>query len=473
MGLKLDYANILETSIGEAGVSNGEIEQNLGIIQKAYAEIQADKKSGNLGFAQLPYKVDSLKEITDLANEVKAKCEYVIVIGIGGSDLGARAVHRALNHQFYNQISEVRGGNPKLYFVGDTTDPVALQEVLDAVDLTKTVLIVISKSGDTIEPMSVFLYLRNKLLDAVGQQFLADRIIAITDSSKGTLREIANLEGYKTLPMPEGVGGRFSVLSPVGLFPLAVAGIDIEALLEGARYLDEGDNMSFDVRQNTVAYYTYLLYLAYTRKHQTIRVMMPYTYGLRDVGFWYRQLWAESLGKSARLDGTSAGIGPTPIAALGPTDQHSQLQLYMEGPINKLITFITVSEPLLHRNEDYSLKDMAIPPSFEQIEGVSYLKGHTFDSILKAEQKSTAYSLAQAGRPSCHIEMERLDAYNLGQLLYFFELAVTYAGKLHHINPFDQPAVEIGKKYMYNLIGRDGFASFSMKEAETTNELII
>lgn len=474
MGLKLDYTNILEKTIGEAGISNGEIEQNLNLIQKVYAEIQSDKKAGSLGFAELPYKRDSLEEIAKLADEVKKSCDSLIVIGIGGSDLGARAVHRALNHQFYNQVLEARKGCPKIYFVGDTTDSVALQEVLDAVDLSKTVLVVISKSGDTIEPMSAFIYLRQKLLETVGQQLLSERIIAITDAKKGTLREIAELEGYRTLPMPNDVGGRFSVLSPVGLFPLAVVGIDVEGLLDGARYLDESDNMSFDVRQNMVAYYTYLLYLSYTRKHQTIRVLMPYSYSLREVGYWYRQLWAESLGKSLRLDGSAAGIGPTPIAALGPTDQHSQLQLYLEGPINKLITFITVDEPILHQREDYSMREMTIPSSFDQIEGVSYLKGHTFDSILKAEQKSTAYALAQAGRPSCHIQMERLDSFNLGQLLYFFELAVTYAGKLHRINPFDQPAVEIGKRYMYNQIGRDGFAEYEIKaSSDSINELTI
>lgn len=410
-------------------------------ISSIYEQIQEQKKNGELGFTKLPYQTgEDLAGLLSLADEVRSEFKAVVVIGIGGSDLGARAVHRALNHQFYNLREE-----PRLFFLGDTTDPVAIQEVLDVVDLAETAFIVISKSGNTIEQMSTFVYVQKLLLDTVGEK-TKDHIIILTDKEQGTLREIVKRERYPSLVVPADVGGRFSVLSTVGLFPLAIVGVDIQQLLAGAKDLDLLDTDT-GPEDNSMAQYALLQIRAY-QNGQPISVMMPYSYGLREVGFWFRQLWAESLGKKVNLDGETVHVGPTPIAAVGPTDQHSQVQLYMEGPNNKIFTFITVKS---------LATNLVLPEAYPDLEGVNYLKGHDFAEILAAEQKSTAHALSEEGRPSCHIELERLDAYHLGQLLYFFEMATTYAGALLNINTFDQPGVEIGKQYMYGLLGRAGF----------------
>jgi len=399
----------------------------------AWDSVQQEKKEVRLGYAKLPYR-DDLSAINSLAGALRKEFRDVILVGIGGSDLGARAVHRALNHQFHNMLHR-----PRLFFLGDTTDPVAIQEVLDVVDLKQTAVIVVSKSGNTVEQMSTFVYLRQQLLDVVGEN-VSSHIVILTDAAVGTLRDLVKQEGYRSLDVPDDVGGRFSVLSNVGLLPLAVAGIDIAQLLAGARAMDQEDNRS----NESIAFRYAALQYAHYQGGKRISVLMPYTYGLREFGFWFRQLWAESLGKNENT-------GPTPIAAVGPTDQHSQVQLYMEGPADKVFTFITVQEPAVN---------MELPDSFPALD---YLKGHSFNEILLAEQRATAYALAEAGRPSLTLRLEKLDAYHLGQLLYFFELATSYAGAMFKVNAYDQPGVEIGKKYMFGLLGRPGFEEYQVK----------
>jgi glucose-6-phosphate isomerase len=452
MAISLDTSHMFEDVIGESGITQSEFNELIVNMGPVHDQIQRDKHEGGLGYTKLPYQTTALQEILQMAEVVRHQCKYLIVVGIGGSDLGTRAVHRALNHQFYNQVVAERDNRPKIYFVGDTTDPVDLQEVLDVVDLKESIVVMVSKSGNTIEQMSTFLYLRQRILEVVGEERLKERIITVTDAAKGTLRDLTNREGYRSLAIPEDVGGRFSVLSAVGLFPLAVVGVDIRKLLEGAAAMDK-HNSETPLENNLPAIYTLTMFLAYTTRHQPIRVLMPYVYSLREFGFWYRQLWAESLGKAQTIDGDLVQIGPTPIASLGPTDQHSQMQLYMEGPVNKVITFVTVKESPL---------PLTVPAAYPDMEGIAYLAGKNFQDILLAEQESTAYALAQAGRPNCHLQLDRLDAYSLGELLYFFELAVTYGGRFHRINPFDQPAVEIGKRFMYGALGREGYSEYKI-----------
>lgn len=422
------------------------------LLSPVYAQIQADKQAGVIGFTKLP--TADVSAITSLAAQIRSKYEALIVIGIGGSDLGARAVHRALNHQFYNQLPQDRRGGPRLYFLGDTTDPVAIQEVIDVVDMSKTAVAIISKSGNTIEQMSTFVYVRDLLIAAVGEEAMRQRVIMVTDASTGTLRTMVEQDGYPSLVVPSDVGGRFSVLSSVGLFPLAVAGIDIAQLLEGAASVDVADTTRA-VTENPAAMFALHQYIAATRRGEHISVLMPYAYSLREVGFWYRQLWAESLGKQKDLEGKIVEVGPTPVAAVGPTDQHSQLQLYTEGPRDKIVTFVRVTE---------LATNMTLPLAYPDLEGVRYLEGHSFAEIVQAEQQSTALALHEAGRSNCVITIDRLDAYHIGALLYFFEMAVTYAGALYRINTFDQPGVERSKQLMYGLLGRSGFEAPAVAE---------
>ena len=419
----------------------------------AYAAVQSAKPSN--GFTKLPYA--DISELKALAKTVASEVEAVICIGIGGSDLGARAVHRALNHQFYNQLSAERRGGPKLYFLGDTTDPQAIQEVLDVVDLSRTALIIISKSGNTIEQMSTFVYLQS-LMPA---ELLQQRVIVVTDAVKGTLRELVRKEGYRSLTVPSNVGGRFAVLSSVGLFVLAITGIDVDALLAGAKWMDTEATLSAETDPSLR--FAAHQYQAATHG-QPISVLMPYCYALREVGFWYRQLWAESLGKRMDRQGHQVNVGPTPIAALGPTDQHSQLQLYREGPKDKIVTFISIKEVA---------ENVTLPAAHLELEGIAYLEGLSFGEILEAELKSTAAALADDGRSSNVLTLERLDALHLGALLYFFELATAYSGELYDIDAYDQPGVELSKDIMYGLLKRPGFSARELVEASAEQMIIL
>lgn len=442
MNLNFDFSKMVE----ETQLARLESER----LGDLYGQIQEQKRNGELGFCKLPYQNEQLVPIVELANSLKQEFQAVVVIGIGGSDLGTRAVHRALNHQLYNLMGADKRTTPQLFFLGDTTDPVAIEEVLEVLNLAKTAFIVVSKSGNTVEQMSTFIYVRSKLIELLGEAHKAN-LVMITDEKTGNLREIAEREGYRSVVFPADVGGRFSVLSSASLLPLAIVGVDIYKLLEGARAMDAHDSENSGL-ENMPAKFALLQYLAYKEgRHTTI--FMPYTYSLREVGFWFRQLWAESLGKKNTLDGRVVNVGPTPIASIGPTDQHSQVQLYMEGPVGKVFTFVTVKEPK---------RNMELPEAFSDLEGVIYLKGHSFNEILLAEQKSTAYALSEAGRPSSLIELPVLDEYTLGELLYFFEMATAYAGALFEINPFDQPGVEIGKQYMYGILGRPGFEDWKI-----------
>jgi glucose-6-phosphate isomerase len=379
---------------------------------------------GELGFATLPYQSEeTLAAIYGLADEVRGQFRNIIVIGVGGPDLGTRAIHRALNHIHYNQLCE-----PRLYFVGDTTDPVPLLETLAAVDLAETLVVMVSKSGNTVEQMSAFLVLREKLQEKMGDEF-SGHIVAITDPGSGTLRDLVNQEGYRSLEVPPTVGGRFAVLSAVGLFPLCLVNIDTQSLLKGARDVLENE-------REAARMYAAVQCEAYNQG-RNIHVMMPYVYSLKEVGFWFRQLWAESLGKAQSLDGSTVNVGPTPVAALGPTDQHSQVQLYREGPDDKTFTFIVASNPTA---------ELAVPTSIPNHPNLEYMKGLGFHDILQAEQAGTEEALQEGGRPTYRIELDQVDAYHIGGLIMFFELATAYAGALLAINPYDQPGVERGKE---------------------------
>ena len=435
MQLTVDYSKAFAGSFSEQ-----EWREQIQKLQSVQVKLQEAKAVKALGFATLPYQTrESLVPLLELADDIRAEFEAVIIVGIGGSDLGSRAVHRALHNQFYNY----KNNKPALYFIGDSPDPVNLSEVLGMVDLRTTAIVVISKSGGTVEPTSTFLVLRQKCIEAVGETEAAKHIIMLTDAHGGMLRVLVNQERYRSLAIPSEVGGRFSVLSTVGLFPLAIAGVDIERLLDGARAMDQQD-----AQANSLALeYAAAQYLAYSRGYD-ISVFMPYAHSLREVGFWYRQLWAESLGKKAHTNGPIEPVGSTPVAALGPTDQHSQLQLYMEGPANKIITFVKVEQ---------FATDFEVPKAFPELEEITYLGGHSMAAILAAEQESSAQALAEVGRPSVTLKLSEISPTSLGELLYFLEMTVAYMGELLDINAYDQPGVEFSKHYMYRLLGKPGY----------------
>jgi glucose-6-phosphate isomerase len=330
----------------------------------------------------------------------------------------------------------------------ENVDPTSIAAALERIDPRRVLVNVISKSGGTAETMAQYLVVRAWLEKALGAA--AHRhLVFTTDPARGALRELAQREHVATLDVPADVGGRFSVLSPVGLLPAALVGIDVDALLRGAGRVIERSQVD-ELLMNPAGLYGALLWAADTQLGAHIHVLMPYTDRLRDFAEWYRQLWAESLGKRSDREGRVVHTGPTPVAAIGATDQHSQVQLFMEGPFDKVITFVTVS--------DFGV-DLPIPGDAQELPSdLGYLAGHTMGELLRAEHEATADALAQMGRPSCTLQLSDLSPETMGEAIMFFQVATGYAGVWYGIDPFDQPGVELGKRLTYASMGRPGYS---------------
>lgn len=437
-GLVFDFNNVMSVRIGEHGFSAKDMEENSGLIENAHASLSAKP----LGFKRLPEgQADIVDDIIQTAADVRKRYKNFVVLGIGGSALGPIAVHQALSHA---------GKAGMNLYVADNIDPESMAKLL-ALNLEQTVFNVISKSGKTSETMAQLMAAAG-LLESKGLK-LKDHVIATTDSKNGNLVSIARKEGLKTFVIPDDVGGRFSELTPVGLLAAAACGYDIKAMLQGAAHMNDvcsGEN-------NPAAMFAFVHVLG-MRKHMNISVMMPYADSLKYIADWYAQLWAESLGKKFDSEGREIFAGQTPVKALGATDQHSQIQLYAEGPFDKIVTFIKV------RN---FRQDAGIPGAFEYVDDLKFLGGKTFGQLLEAERSATEYALIKAGRPNITITLESVNEYTVGALLQFFETATAYAGEMLGINAFDQPGVEEGKKATFALMGKEGFEA---KKAEMESQ---
>ena len=449
--IKLDVNNMLEEMIGkEHGISEDAITDFQKKTDEIHEKIKEDRANGKMGFMNLPAQSEEL--ISEIEDEVEIREGYenFVVIGIGGSALGNIALQTALNKPYYNLDSKKRDGNPRL-FVPDNVDPVRLKSLLSSLDLEKTLFNVITKSGSTAETMSQFLIAREAVTKEVGEDKLSEHFIATTSKDSGYLRVIAEKENFKTFHIPDNVGGRFSVLTPVGLISAAFCGIDIRELLRGAAAMAERCSTP-ELKENPAYLNGLLNFLAYN-KGKTISVMMPYAHQLKDMADWYRQLWAESLGKEVNRSNKKINVGPTPVKALGATDQHSQAQLYMEGPYDKIITFIEVE-----KFDD----EVEIPALYDDIEGVNYLGGHTLNELINTEKKATELALTERKRLNETIILPEISEYTIGQLIYMLELQTAFTGELFDINAFNQPGVELGKQYTYGVLGREGYEG--MKE---------
>jgi len=446
MRIRLDYSNLMADSVGSRnGIEQNDLEYCAGMCKNAHAELRKKRDAGELGFMALPHDQYHSDEIAALAGDLKKNFESFVVIGIGGSALGNIALQTALNPPYYNELpASVRNGM-KVYF-HDNIDPAFMKGLLDVLDVSKTVFNIITKSGSTAETLANFMVIRQALRDAVGGDRVNEHLVFTTDRDRGLLRKIAREEGVRSLEVPYNVGGRFSVLSSVGLLSAAAAGIDIHELLAGAAFMDSicSDD---DIGKNPAYMNAALQYLMY-QKGRHVSVLMPYAQCLRDIADWFRQLWAESLGKKVTRSGMLVNVGPTPVKALGATDQPSHIQLYIEGPFDKVITFITVGR--------FS-EEVMMPPSYAEEDALGYLGNRTLNDLLHAEQRATEYALTKNERPNCKIILPEINPFTVGQLLYMLEIQTAAAGELFNINAFDQPGVEEGKTATYALMGRKGY----------------
>jgi glucose-6-phosphate isomerase len=446
-GIKLYYKNATSDVIGsQQGITDTQFKALAEKTSPLIQQLNQQRKAGQTPYRDLPFNDQIAKQVKQLADELKDNCENLVVLGIGGSALGNIALQTALNPYMYNLDESQRKG-PRL-FVFDNVDPAQLTSFLEWVSprLDRTIINVISKSGRTAETASQFLIIRKLLLDKLGPAGFRKQMVATTDPKQGTLRKIAAEANLRCLEVPDGVGGRFSVLSAVGLFSAAMCGIDIDSLLQGARDMDACVSDE-DFYKNPAAINAAINYHFYNQGKKN-SVMMPYSYALKDLADWFRQLWAESLGKAKDLTGNEVNIGPTPIKALGTTDQHSQVQLYREGPNDKLFTFLEVN------NFD---KDVKIGPAPDVAPELGFLAGADLSTLLNSEKKATEYALLKNQRPCLTVLFDSVNAYNVGQFIYLYEVTTSFAGALFGINPYDQPAVELGKEATFALMGRDGF----------------
>jgi glucose-6-phosphate isomerase len=454
--IRFDYGNLLSPRV-EGGPDEASLSSTLDDrFRSARAVFEARRATGDLGFLALPYATEMVEQVQELADGFAQWFEDVVILGIGGSGLGATAVKEALLGPFWNaKDDEARDHFPRLHVV-DNPDPYTFRSLLERLDPARTMFNVVSKSGATAETMAQYLVAREWVEAAVGDDKSRGHFLFTTDPANGALRQIGEAEDIPMLPIPENVGGRFSVLSPVGLLPAAVCGVDLQALLKGAAEMAERCDTD-RLLENPAGLFATLLHQADREQGRPIHVFMPYSDRLRPVALWFQQLWAESLGKAKTAAGDESPRGPTPLAALGATDQHSMLQLLMEGPHDKVVLFVDVEDPEA---------DVTIPERHPGIESLSYLGGHSLGELLAVERTATAEALRRMGRPNATFFMPRVGARELGQLFMLLQIATVYGGALYDVDPLDQPGVELGKRLTYGLMGREGVDPPDMMEPD-------
>lgn len=451
--LKIDIARALSNAVGaEHGVSPKELDEIAPRVQQMHRILQQERAEGKYGFYDLHRDKATREHVKAEAARFLAKgYENLVVLGIGGSTLGITALKTALLPPYYNMLTRGgRKGCPRL-FVMDNIDPITFRQMLKMCAAQKTLFVAISKSGETAETMSQMMIVLDVLEKKVGKDKVKDHLVVTTspkgpNAPKSLMHPVAEAYGLTSFAIPLNVGGRFSVFTPVGLFPASMLGMDLDAMAEGCAAMDARCTKT-DVQENPAYLRAAMHYLLDTKKGKHLSVMMPYADGLKDVADWYCQLWAESLGKEHDFEGSVVNTGQTPVKALGATDQHSQVQLFREGPNDKVFNLLEVAK------FDKTLK---IPANLDYIPELAYLRGKSMNKLMAAEYRGTGDALKVSKRPVIRVTLPRLNANTVAQLLYMLEVETAMAGRLYNINAFNQPGVEEGKKIARRLMGGEG-----------------
>ena len=416
-------------------------------VRESSKTLYSKTGAGNdfLGWLNLPdsYDKSTVNEILELSNNLKSKIDFLVVIGIGGSYLGTRAVSEISIGNF--DYLKTKREFPQIIYAGQNIGEDYLFELLDVLDDKSYGIVVVSKSGTTTEPALAFRLLKDHLIKAVGMVEARERIIAITDSSKGALRKMAHQEGYKTFVIPDDVGGRFSVLTPVGLVPLAISGVNIVSLLKGAEDMRQQTSADIDLEKNPAALYAAARNALY-QKGKVIEILVNYNPQLHYFSEWWKQLFGESEGKENK------GIFPASVDFT--TDLHSMGQYIQEG---KRVLFETVISVKKSKNT------VIVPSDKDNLDKLNYLAGKRVNEVNKMAELGTLLAHLDGGVPNIKVEIDTLDEYNMGQLIYFFEISCALSGYTLRINPFDQPGVEAYKKNMFALLEKPGFEEETAK----------
>lgn len=434
MNIKLDFEN--------SGINEKELMQYANKVQEIHKDLHSrTKKDGDfVGWLELPtnYDKEEFERIKKAAKKIRKNTDIFITIGIGGSYLGARAVIESLTNTFYNlQEKELRKA-PQIFYAGNSISPNYLNDLVDLISKNDVSINVISKSGTTTEPAIAFRIFREILEQKYGEEEAKKRIFVTTDRKKGALKKLADEEGYETFVIPDNIGGRYSVLTAVGLLPIAVAGIDIEGLMKGAAFAQ--DKYSDDNLKYNICYkYAVMRNILY-KKGKTAEILVNYEPKLHYITEWWKQLYGESEGKE--------GKGLLPVGMDFTTDLHSLGQYVQEGKRNLIETVIKVEEPL---------SDIIIKQDEDNVDGLNFLAGKTVNFVNEKAMEGTIKAHVSGGVPTTVVSLERLDAETIGHFIYFFEKACAMSGNLLGINPFDQPGVEEYKKNMFQLLGKPGY----------------
>jgi glucose-6-phosphate isomerase len=452
MAIRIDYTNMLAGAVS-GGIPMNAWEAAQRDFHTAHAAVKDLRGTGALGFLDLPRDRALHDQSRAFAKQVRGRFDDVVLLGIGGSALGPIALHTALDKRDWNTLTKKARGNKPRFHVLDNVDPGTIADLLTRLALDRTLFIVVSKSGGTAETMAQYLVVRGVLNERFGDA-AREHLVFVTDPERGALRDVARREHIPALDIPANVGGRFSVLTPVGMLPAALLGMKTRQILAGAADMEKRCR-SARLRDNPGAVFGTLQWLADTHMGRGVHVLMPYSDTLRDIANWFVQLWAESLGKH-RQPG-DAGFGPTPLAAHGATDQHSQVQLFMEGTPNKTVSFIQLGEHPV---------DVPIPRLHQDVAELAYLGGHRLGELIDIERRATAGALARRGRPNLTIHADHADEWHVGALLMLLEVATIYAGRRYGVNPLNQPGVELGKQFTYAMLGRAD-AEAARREWET------
>lgn len=465
LALQLDVTGLTEAGIGAGGITAAELDR---IAERARAAVDTTlerRERGDIGFLDLPEDRGLARQVMDYAGSLPADIDTMVILGIGGSSLGPHALYSALARP-YDQLRPRAPGMPRRLFFPDNVDPVTIAGLLRVCPPERTLYNVVTKSGGTAETAAQFMIVLDFLRAKLGSEALPRHLVVTTDPERGSLRTVADRMGLQSFPIPHNIGGRFSVLSAVGLLPAAVAGLDVMGLLDGAAAMRDrvaSGAKSRDLHHNPALMLAALLHLHHIERGRPMHVMMSYVDALYDSADWFRQLWAESLGKAKDVDGSTVNTGPTPIAARGATDQHSQLQLYAAGPDDKVFLVTSVRERAL---------DVTIPGS-PQLAGESayeYLAGRQLSELIDAEMRGTIASLRGRGRPCATLLMDRLTARAQGELFMLLMAATAFAGPLYRVDPYDQPGVEEAKRLAYAALGREGYGDTGGPDGDAGND---
>ncbi len=436
MDIKLDYK--------DAFIEKQEMDNMEPILGEAHRLLEDGIGAGNdyLGWMDLPSRymenLEDIAKIKEIAEEIRENSQVLIVIGIGGSYLGARACIEALNHSFYNILPKDRRRGPEIYYVGNNISSSYILDLLDVIEDKDISINVISKSGTTTEPAIAFRIFKEYMEDRYGTEEAGRRIYVTTDEKKGALKELADSEGYRAFVIPDDVGGRYSIFTPVGLLPIAVSGIDIEKLIEGA-YSGETEYSKIDMEGNPCYQYAVVRNILYN-KGKDIEIFVGYEPSLLYLAEWWKQLFGESEGKN--------GKGLYPASVNFTTDLHSMGQYIQDGKRNLFETTINIIEPK---------KELVLKATENDVDGLNYLSGKTLDLVNKKAFEGTLEAHVKGGVPNIIIDVPKLDEFYFGKLIYFFEKACAISGYLLGVNPFDQPGVEEYKSNMFRLLGKPGY----------------